>query len=64
MKKILFNIMGIIIIIISTIYILTYLNLVNIGFTFKEYIFFIIKRIECIILIVGTLILRINNKGE
>lgn len=64
MKKILFNIMGIIIIIISTIYILTYLNLVNIGFTFKEYIFFIIKRIECIILIVGILILRINNKGE
>lgn len=64
MKKILFNIMGIIIIIISTIYILTYLNLVNIGFTFKEYIFFIIKRIECIILIVGILILRINDKGE
>lgn len=64
MKKTILNILSYIMILIGSIYIISYLNLLNIGFTFTEYIIFIIKKIECIILIMGILILIIINKGE
>lgn len=47
-------------------YIIIYLNLFSIGYTFKEYLGFIIKRFECIIFIIGLLIdsLIIFLKGD
>lgn len=63
MKKLLLNILGIILIINSAIYIISYLNLLNIGYKFSEYVYFIIRKIECIILIPGIIILISNNKG-
>lgn len=39
--------------IIGFMYIISYLNLLTIGYSFLEYLQFISKRIECIIAIVG-----------
>lgn len=63
MKKLILNILGLSITIISSIYIISYLNLLNIGYKFNEYVYFIIRKIECIIIILGIFILIINNRG-
>ena len=63
MKRLLLTILGITITIISSIYIISYLNLINIGYKFSEYVYFITRKIECILLIPGILILIIFNKG-
>ena len=46
--------------------IILYLNLISIGYTFSEYISFILKRIECLIYILGLTITFIifRKKGE
>ena len=62
--KILLNILGILLTTIGTIYIISYLNLLTIGYNFTYYVYFIIRRIECLIVLLGIIILIINNKGE
>ena len=64
MKYILFNILGIILTSMGLIYIICYLNLIDNGYKFTEYVNFIIRHIECLIFIIGIIILFINNKGE
>ena len=61
--KFFINIIGSILVIISSIYIISYLNLIDIGYNFKEYVYFIIRRIECLLFIVGIIILIMNNRG-
>lgn len=63
MKKLILNILGLSIIIISSVYIISYLNLLNIGYKFIEYVYFITRKIECIIIVLGIFILISNNKG-
>lgn len=63
MKKISLNIIGTIITIISSVYIISYLNLIDIGYKFTEYVYFISRRLECLIIILGISILIFNNKG-
>lgn len=43
-----------------------YLNLLSIGYSFIDYISFIFKRIDCLIYLLGLLLifLTINRKGE
>ena len=50
-------IIGMIITIISSLNIILYLNLLVNGYTFLEYVNFIIRRIECISLILGILLI-------
>lgn len=64
MKYIITNILGIILISTSLTYIISYLNLLDIGYNFIEYVYFIIRRIECLILIPGIIILILNNKEK
>lgn len=45
--------------VISTTFILMYLNLFTLGYNFFDYIFFISKRIECINIFVGLLFIYI-----
>ena len=40
-------------------YIICYLNLLNLGYNFIEYVNFIIRRIECINAIIGIIIMII-----
>lgn len=46
--------------VISLTYILIYLNLLSIGYSFSMYIMFIVKRIECLNLLVGIVIIYIS----
>jgi len=52
--------------VIGFMYIISYLNLLTLGFSFLEYLTFIFKRIECIIAIIGFLMitLAIFKGGE
>lgn len=49
--------------VISLSYIILYLNLLTIGYNFLEYVNFIIRRIECINIITGLLLMIIILKG-
>ena len=43
--------------IIGSMYIISYLNLITIGYNFLEYVNFISRRFECLITIVGIIIM-------
>ncbi len=43
--------------VIGFVYVISYLNLLTIGYSFKEYIGFIIKRLECIYVIIGIILM-------
>ena len=53
---------------IGLMYIIVYLNLINIGYNFLEYVNFIIRRIECWNTIIGILLMSaaalIGGKNE
>lgn len=49
--------------VISLSYIILYLNLLTIGYNFLEYVNFIIRRIECINIITGLLLMILILKG-
>ena len=55
--RIFFFFIGIILTVFSMMNLILYLNLLSIGYTFFEYIKFIITRIECICLGVGLIII-------
>lgn len=62
MNKFILNIISYIFIVIGLVYIISYLNLLDIGYNFKEYVYFIIRRAECLIFLIGIIILFINLK--
>lgn len=43
--------------IIGNIYIISYLNLLTLGYNFFEYVKFIISRIECMLCVIGLIII-------
>ena len=45
--------------VIGSIYIICYLNLLNIGYNFWEYVNFIIRKIECLFMPIGIIIMII-----
>ena len=45
--------------VIGSIYIICYLNLLNIGYNFLEYVNFIIRKIECLFMPIGIIIMII-----
>jgi len=48
--------------VISLSFIVIYLNLLTLGYNFFEYVNFIIRRIECLNLITGILLITISLK--
>ena len=46
--------------VIGSIYVISYLNLLAFGYKFLEYVNFIIRRIECINLIIGIILIIIS----
>ena len=56
--------------VIGSIYIISYLNLLSMGYNFLDYVNFIIRRFECIILPLGLLLISLTifipggNKNE
>ena len=55
--KIIIFFIGIILTILGITSIILYLNLIPMGYTFLEYVNFIIRRFECISLIIGLIII-------
>ena len=49
--------------VIGLVYIISYLNLIAIGYNFLEYVNFIIRRIECIYALIGIVLIFISISG-
>ena len=58
--RIFFFLLGFGFMVIGFTYIITYLNLLTIGFTFNEYVDFITHRYECLISIIGFIIINLT----
>lgn len=65
MKKILFGLLGSLFIAISLFFDILYLNLISFGYTFSKYVYFISRRVECLIIIPGIILnlLALKKKG-
>lgn len=46
--------------VLGFVYIISYLNLISLGYNFLEYVNFIIRRVECLNLVFGILIMIIS----
>lgn len=64
-KKIFLFLIGFGLTVIGFVYIISYLNLLTIGYNFLEYVKFISRRLECLNALLGIilLIVSINMKG-
>ena len=65
MKRVFFFLVGFGLTVIGFVYIISYLNLFTIGYNFADYVNFIIRRVECLIALIGILImiLSVQIKG-
>ena len=55
-----FIVLGFILSIIGSTYIICYLNLLTIGYKFNDYVNFIVRRCECWYFVIGLIILVIS----
>ncbi len=55
--RIFFFLLGFGLTVIGFIYMISYLNLLTMGYTFLDYLIFISKRYECIVAIIGFLMI-------
>lgn len=55
-----FLILGFFMSLIGSIYIITYSNLMTVGYNFLEYVNFIIRRTECIIFMIGMILMLLS----
>ena len=63
-QKVFFFLIGFGLTVIGFVYIISYLNLLTIGYNFFEYVNFIIRRIECLYAVIGLILLYISiNMG-
>lgn len=59
MLKLFFFFLGFSMTVFGLVYIIIYLNLLTFGYTFIEYLQFIISRYECLMAVVGSIILLV-----
>lgn len=59
MKRLLIFLLGFGLMIIGFTYIITYLNLLSIGYSYKEYLIFILGRLECQFSIIGFFLVTV-----
>lgn len=64
MKRIIFLILGIILSSIGLMFIVLYLNLLTIGYNFKDYVKFIISKMECILFFIGIILIIGSLEGR
>ncbi len=64
MVKFFFFLVGFGLTLIGCIYIIIYLNLTTLGYNFFEYVNFIIRKPECMIAILGFVLMAINIPKE
>ena len=65
MTRLFFFLVGFGLTVIGFVYIISYLNLLSIGYNFSEYVQYIVRRVECINAPLGIIIMFFAlNKGE
>lgn len=64
MARFFFFLVGFGLTIIGCIYIIIYLNLTTIGYNFWEYVNFIIRKPECLIMILGIILMFLSMPKE
>ena len=66
MVRVFFFLLGFGLMVIGCSFIILYLNLTTMGYNFLEYVYFIIRRVECYFSIIGfiIIILSIALKGD
>lgn len=64
MVRFFFFLIGFGLTIIGSVYIIIYLNLTTIGYNFLDYVNFIIRRIECLNLLIGLIIMYLSLPKE
>lgn len=67
LSRILIFLIGFGLTVIGTIYVISYLNLLTVGYNFLDYVNFIIRRIECLYTVIGLILIFISIyfwKGE
>ena len=64
MTRFFFLLVGFGLTLIGCIYIIIYLNLTTIGYNFLDYVKFIIRRPECLIFVVGLIIIYFSIPKE
>ena len=64
LTRVFFFLIGFGLTILGFIYIISYLNLLTIGYNFLDYVNFIIRRIECINAVIGVIIMLISIGGR
>lgn len=60
MTRIFFFLFGFGLMTLGFVYIILYLNLLNIGYNFSYYVNFIVRRVECYFTIIGFIILNLS----
>ena len=60
MTRIFFFLFGFGLMTLGFVYIILYLNLLNTGYTFPEYVNFIINRVECYLPLIGFIIINLS----
>ena len=63
LTRVFFFLIGFGLTILGFMYIISYLNLLTLGYNFLDYVNFIIRRIECINAIIGIMIMCITMGG-
>lgn len=64
LTKVFFFLIGFGLTILGLVYIISYLNLLTIGYNFLDYVKFIIRRIECLNALFGIIIMLISIGGK
>ena len=64
MMRFFFFLVGFGLTLIGSIYIIIYLNLTTIGYNFWQYVNFIIRRPECLMLIIGIILMYFSIPKE
>lgn len=59
LTRIFFFLIGFGLTVIGSVYIISYLNLLTIGYNFLEYVKFIIRQFECLCAVIGILIMTL-----
>lgn len=60
LARIFFFLIGFGFTVVGSVYIISYLNLLTIGYNFLDYVNFIIRRIECLYAIIGIIIIILS----
>ena len=60
MSRIFFFLCGFGLMTLGFVYIILYLNLMNTGYNFLDYVHFIVRRIECYFVLIGLIIMNLS----